>query len=383
MIKKRLGAMLLAMTLSMGTMSTTAFAYVNGDANASDKTEVSTEAATENNAESDTQKDTKKQAEELVNGVIQKKTSDTSDEENTLEISFEDILAALSTVESADKQMGKVTVSEGSTLNVRSGAGMNYDVIDNLKCGDEVEVQGLDGDWYKITIPSKDGYVHKDYLSVSTSEGELSLDVEMLKALYEAFMKSLSGSEMPALTPDGNLNLVDDIGSEKSGKQFITVATKSGNYFYILIDRDDEGNQTVHFLNLVDEADLLSLMDEDQVADYQAAVEAGKQETPEEPTVGVQEENPTPEPVEEPEKKSQTNVLPFLVLLIALAGAGGGFFYMQTKKKKEAAEQPDPDADYMDDDEEEDYGYVGEDDSDVEIYDEDEFEDMSEDNEPV
>ena len=36
------------------------------------------------------------------------------------------------------------------------------------------------------------------------------------------------------LTPDGNATLVDDFGGNK---QLITVTTKNGNYFYILIDR--------------------------------------------------------------------------------------------------------------------------------------------------
>lgn len=46
------------------------------------------------------------------------------------------------------------------------------------------------------------------------------------------------------LTPDGNATLVDDFGGNK---QLITVTTKNGNYFYILIDRDDEGENTVHW----------------------------------------------------------------------------------------------------------------------------------------
>lgn len=64
----------------------------------------------------------------------------------------------------------------------------------------------------------------------------------------------------PALTPDGNAALVDDFGGNK---QLITITTKAGNYFYILIDRANEDKKTaVHFLNQVDEADLMALMED-------------------------------------------------------------------------------------------------------------------------
>jgi len=46
--------------------------------------------------------------------------------------------------------------------------------------------------------------------------------------------------ETAPLTPEGNATLVDDFGGNK---QLITVTTKAGNYFYILIDRDDEGDR--------------------------------------------------------------------------------------------------------------------------------------------
>ena len=64
----------------------------------------------------------------------------------------------------------------------------------------------------------------------------------------------------PPLTPEGNAALVDDFGGNK---QLITVTTKAGNYFYILIDRANEDKKTaVHFLNQVDEADLMALMED-------------------------------------------------------------------------------------------------------------------------
>ena len=152
--------------------------------------------------------------------------------------------------------------------------------------------------------------------------------------------------EYGPLTPDGNMELVDDYGTlECGGKQFITVVTKSGNYFYIIIDRDDDGNENVHFLNMVDERDLLSLMEDEEVEEYLASV-APKEEEP------VKE--PDPEPVAvEPEPKKQTDFTPLLVALPIMGiGAIAGYFVLKNKKKQPVQEE-DPDADYID--EEDDY----------------------------
>ena len=70
-------------------------------------------------------------------------------------------------------------------------------------------------------------------------------------------------TEPQPLTPDGNLSLIDDIeGEAAEDKQFIIVQSKNGNYFYIIVDRAAEGKNTVHFLNQVDEADLMALMED-------------------------------------------------------------------------------------------------------------------------
>lgn len=158
------------------------------------------------------------------------------------------------------------------------------------------------------------------------------------------------------LTPDGNLNLIDDYGTkeeDKSGKQFLTFTTKNGNYFYMIVDRDDSGNETVHFLNMVDESDLLALMDDDEkkelgVETDQEKEEKEKKEAEEKEKKAAEQKKKAEAAKKKKQKKSPNGAL--VLLLLAGFGGIGIYAYKKFGNKDKNDGGPDPDADYSEDD---------------------------------
>lgn len=181
---------------------------------------------------------------------------------------------------------------------------------------------------------------------------------------------------------EGNAYTRDLLYDKATNKQFITIQTKSGNTFYIVIDydapiNDEEEQYQTYFLNMVDEADLLALMDE-------AAVEAlttcvcedkcvvgdinvecpvckttmsectGVVPEPETPVDG--DETEQPDDTEKPEKSSNMGMIIGVIAVVGIGGAAYYYFKFVRGKK-----QKDEDLDFFDDEAYEEEPYVNED----------------------
>ena len=171
---------------------------------------------------------------------------------------------------------------------------------------------------------------------------------------------TVTDEETGALTPEGNLTLVDDYHtdySDGSGQQFITLVSKSGATFYLVIDRNAKGQQTVHFMNLVDEADLLSLMEDEDAEAYTAEKEAAAQAEQERKQTEEDAKKAAEEAAASGSEQTGGNKVTkyaatFLgvLALVGLAAGGGIYTFMKQKQKKQAEKEAlDPDANYTED----------------------------------
>ena len=192
-------------------------------------------------------------------------------------------------------------------------------------------------------------------------EGEAApVEQPVLPEVVEEDVVTVTDETSGALTPEGNLTLVDDYHtnySDGSGQQFITLVSKSGATFYLVIDRNAKGQQTVHFMNLVDEADLLALMEEDAADAYTAEKEAAAQaeqerKQAEEDAKKAAEEAAASGTEQTGGNKVTKYAATFLgvLALVGLAAGGSIYAFMKQKQKKQAEKEAlDPDANYTED----------------------------------
>lgn len=185
----------------------------------------------------------------------------------------------------------------------------------------------------------------------------------------------------PPLTEEGNMTVTDDIyqlivekitqtgedGTEViettviENKQFITVHTRSGAEFYIVIDRSRD-SENVYFLNQVDDEDLFALLEaNDSATPCTCAEKCAAGEVNTECAVcrmnmksctgkEVQKAEVTETSPESEQKKA--NPMPIVVLILLIGGGAAVYFLKFCKSKPKTSGTTDlDDYDYGEEDE--------------------------------
>lgn len=171
-----------------------------------------------------------------------------------------------------------------------------------------------------------------------------------------AFAIPTAAEETSPLTPDGNLTITDDILIEN--KRFITVHSRSGAEFYIIIDRSRDADN-VYFLNQVDDIDLFALLESEDIEVKCACKEKCSTEAVNSDCLICRldidscagKEVAQTEPIAEPEPdkpEKQQNYLP-IVIIILILGGGAAVYFLKLRKNKPKPTAPDLDT--YDDDE--------------------------------
>lgn len=96
-------------------------------------------------------------------------------------------------VQTADVKLGYGLVNTtGACLNVRNGAGTNFDKVGSLQYGEVVTITGVDSGWFKISYgEGKEGYVSSDYMVTCRDSAGSRGDVQAPAAKAESKSTSL------------------------------------------------------------------------------------------------------------------------------------------------------------------------------------------------
>ncbi len=155
--------------------------------------------------------------------------------------------------------------------------------------------------------------------------------------------------------PSGNGILLEDVLDEDVNRQFITIQSKNGNTFYIVIDKDSRGRENVYFMNTVDEYDLMAFAEnfpeevkDNKTTSTKPVVTDKNGKTVETVTETDENGDIVSKPVDNSGRNN--NTLLIIVGVLAVAGVGAFCYFKLVKGKNSAPKKPDIDID--EDDEE-------------------------------
>ncbi len=176
--------------------------------------------------------------------------------------------------------------------------------------------------------------------STSSSPGTTS-------ASSAASTSSMSGasntsSTSTVFTPAGTGTVVNT-ATDTDGKEFYTITTPDKNVFYLVIDRQRDGDN-VYFLDAVTEKDLLALAQKS--GDSEVSTSTTTTSAASSPTQTTTTGAPAQAGAEPPAKSSSTphsNNMGMLLLVLAVVviGGGAGYYFKIYRPKHQRAESED------------------------------------------
>ena len=169
-------------------------------------------------------------------------------------------------------------------------------------------------------------------------------------------------SDETSSLPEGNGALLEDVSDDVVNRQFLSIQSKNGNTFYIVIDKDSKGKQNVYFMNLVDEYDLMAFA-EKFPEEVQSELKDGTESSAETDKDGNAVKSDESQTNKDTKTKSGGGNPMMIIILVLAAGGGGAFYYFKVVKPKKGAKAPKQ-ADYGDEDEDYEEDTVNEDVSD-------------------
>jgi hypothetical protein len=139
-------------------------------------------------------------------------------------------------------------------------------------------------------------------------------------------------AETTPFSKPGNGSLVDDAGGDGT-KQFLSVQTKNGNMFYIVVDRSGS-TENVYMMSLVDENDLKEFLEEDSLEDAEMAEAAPLVPDLEPPSDQETGDGGITEQEEGMDEKKHSGMGAAIPVLAVFGGCAAGIYYLKVLRPR-------------------------------------------------
>jgi len=184
----------------------------------------------------------------------------------------------------------------------------------------------------------------------STSLSSSSAASGSSAASTDSSLTSGTSSASTVFTPAGTGTVVNT-ATDTDGKEFYTITTPDKNVFYLVIDRERDGDN-VYFLNAVTEKDLLALAEKSGNSSASTGTNTNAANSASSSTQATTTGTTSQPGTETTAKSSSTpqsnnRGMLLLVLAVVLIGGGAGYYFKIYRPKHQRADSED-ELDYSD-----------------------------------